>query len=568
MQKRIRGLVTPLGAGALVGATILAAVPASAAPTDTTFMTSCLATPSAVAGPTTESQNATVTVDAPATVNAGEEFDVTITPSTITFPNSASGASVQNVSRIKIDVEMPQNAELVSTTIVPGTSQGLSGVAPNLLRVNESGNVDPNGGILRLSGNNQVIGNGPSSSKSSQGGIVANAGGGSETSFKLPQVTARLKAGPSGAVNLKLRTAGEAGQWANDKNFLTFLPKAVLIITAWAPTQCTPRDSATSPLNNGAGPLSTTQIIAADQQTTTTVVAPGAVKNGDAVTLTANVAPAANGGTVQFTIDGAPAGAPVPVANGSASMTHTFDTDGDHTVTAAFSGTTGFVASTSASKTINVSTDDITTTLAMTGPNTAHVGQDVNLSAQVTPAVAGGTVEFTIGGGDKVTGTVGSDGVAIAPYTFTGTGTHSVVARYSGTDGVAASVAPAFPVSVTNAPPAAVATTTTLAPVGTVAKGQPVTLTANLDPANANGTVQFKIGNTPIGAPVPVVNGVATLPTTFHNGGTYSLTAEFTGSAGFIASASEPQTLTVPGATDPGNPDDGGFGSLGDLFGS
>ncbi|MFF0817712.1 Ig-like domain-containing protein [Rhodococcus sp. NPDC003318] len=183
----------------------------------------------------------------------------------------------------------------------------------------------------------------------------------------------------------------------------------------------------------------------------------------------------------------------------------------------------------------------------MTAPTKAYVGQDVNLYAQVTPAVQGGTVEFTVDGGDKVTGTVGSDGVAVAPYTFTATGTHSVVARYSGTAGVAASVAPAYPVSVTNAPAADVQTTTTLAPVGTVVTGQPVTLTASVVPSNATGTVQFKLGDEPLGAPVPVVNGTATLPTTFAGAGTFNVTAEFVGSAGFIDSASAPQTLTVPG---------------------
>ncbi|MFD4180930.1 Ig-like domain repeat protein, partial [Rhodococcus sp. NPDC058514] len=321
-KKRIRGLVAPIGAGALAGITMLAGVPAAAAPVTTNFKASCLATPSAVAGPQTQTDDAGVTVDAPETVNAGAEFDVTIRPSTISFPNSTSGASVTSVSRIKIDVAMPENVEFLGAEVVPGTSSGLSGVAPNVLRVNEAGNVDANGTVLRLSGNNEVIGNGPNSSKSSVAGIVAAAAGGAETTFQLPTVKARLKAGPSGSVELKLRTAGEAGQWGKDKNFMTFLPRAsaALGIIAWAPTQCTPRDSASAPLNAGAGPLSATQITEADKQTTVTVNGPGAVKNGDEVTLTANVDPAANGGTVQFTIDGSPVGAPVTGSNGASSV--------------------------------------------------------------------------------------------------------------------------------------------------------------------------------------------------------------------------------------------------------
>src|SRR3546814_8033260 len=62
------------------------------------------------------------------------------------------------------------------------------------------------------------------------------------------------------------------------------------------------------------------------------------------------------------------------------------------------------------------------------------------------------------------------------------------------------------------------------------------------------------------------LNGVATVPATFYNSGTYSVTAEFVGGSGYTSSASAPQTLTVPGDTD-GGPG-GGTGSLdlGTLF--
>ncbi|MFC7448337.1 Ig-like domain-containing protein [Rhodococcus daqingensis] len=569
-NKRIRRLATPITAAAAVGITVFGGVPAQAAPVTTNFTASCLATPSAVAGPTTQSQPSSVTIDAPTTVDAGQEYEVTIAPPPITYPNSVSGANVQNVSRIKIDVAVPQNAEFLGADIVPGTSSGLSGVAPNVLRVNENGVVDPNGTVIRLSGNNAVIGNSPTSSKSSEGGIVAPAAGGANTTFQLPKVKARLRAGASGNVDIKLRTGGSAGQWANDANFLTFLPKATaLFVTAWAPTQCTPRDSATAPLNAGAGPLATTGITEADKDTTTTLAGPGTAKNGTPVTLTANVAPAATGGTVQFKDGDAPLGDPIPLAAGNAAITTTFTTDGDHSITAVYSGASGFVGSTSAAKLVKVTTDappDTATTTTVEAPADAKVGQDVNLTARVTPAGTGGTVNFIVDGGAPVTGMVGTDGIAVAPYTFTTTGTHRVVAKFSGAQGFAPSTSLAFPVSVTTPAPADVETTTTLAAPGTVEKNVPVTLRATVDPANAKGKVQFKIGTSLIGGPVDVVDGVATLPTTFHNSGTYNVTAEFTGDAGFTSSASAPQTLTVPGATGPGN--GGGLGSLESLFGS
>ncbi|WP_245814108.1 Ig-like domain-containing protein [Rhodococcus marinonascens] len=575
-QSGMRRLTAPISIGVLVGVTMLSGIPAQAETTTTSFKTTCRVTPSVnVIDPITESQNNAVTVEAPASVNAGEEFEVTLQPSPIGFPGSASIADVENVSRIKIDMYVPENAELLSKEIVPGTSAGLSGTAPNILRINSDGNPDNDGNILRLSGNNRTIGNGPNSSTNSEGGIKVKATGkdvdGNKTSngytyFQLPKVKLRLLAGPSGTVEVKLRARGTAGEWNNNKNFLTFLPKAKAgPITAWAPSRCSPRNKSSSDLNAGAGPLGSVNIIAPDQATWTSLSGPSAALNGAPVTLTANIDPAPGGGTVQFRDGVAAIGDPVDVVGGEASITHAFDLNGDHTVTAEFLGAAGYSASTSEPRTINVSASEADTSIEVSSPVKAHVGEDVNLAAQITPAVQGGTVEFEVDG-QTLTAEVGTDGSAIAPHTFTDTGTHRVVARYSGTDGFAGSVSPAFPVSVTDAPPEDVSTTTALDPVGTVTKGIPVVLTARVDPANAHGRVEFKLGNTSLGT-VDVVNGVATLPIIFHNSGTYSVTAEFEGAAGFVDSAAPPQGLIVPGPVDPVPTDPGGgTGSAG--FGS
>lgn len=58
----------------------------------------------------------------------------------------------------------------------------------------------------------------------------------------------------------------------------------------------------------------------------------------------------------------------------------------------------------------------------------------------------------------------------------------------------------------------------------------PASFTANVTPASAVGTVQFKRGTTNIGSPVAVSGGVATSPPTgLLAAGSYSITAEFTG---------------------------------------
>ncbi|SES37330.1 Ig-like domain-containing protein [Actinokineospora terrae] len=95
-------------------------------------------------------------------------------------------------------------------------------------------------------------------------------------------------------------------------------------------------------------------------------------------------------------------------------------------------------------------------------------------------------------------------------------------------------------------PNAQVATTTALSvsPAAPVASGTNVTLTANVTPATAAGTVQFKDGANNLGSPVTVVNGVATFSTTALAAGTRSLTASFSG-AGFATSTSAAVSYVV-----------------------
>lgn len=574
MSSRLYRFITPVAVGATVvaGAAVLGAGTASADPTTVSFNNACRATPSSslAGGPQDQVEEASVTVDAPATVAPGEEFDVLISPPPISVPNDpGSGASLTSVSRLKIDMEMPQNAQFISGTVVPGTGSGLSGVAPNVLVVDDQGNVNPNGQIIRLSGNNQTIGNGPSSSKSSEGGIKASATGGANTTFQLPQVRARLKAAAPGEIQLKLRTAGAAGNFGNDANFLTFLPRvnAPVVGTVWAPTQCSPRDTPGGPLNQGAGPLTTVEVRRAVVDTTTYLDGPSAVTNGGEFTLNATVVPTPDSGQVQFIRDGADLGAPVDLVDGKASLTETLDVDGDYVYEAKFLGAE-FSNPSSGSKTVTVTSQDIQTTTSVTGPDhDAYRDEPVNLTAKVEPGVSGGTVTFEVDGTVVGTADVMDDGAAVLPHTFATNGTHRVIARYSGAEGISPSVSLQYPVSVTEAPAADVATTITVDPVASTAKGSPVTLTARLGPADARGTVQFKLGDVLLGGPVRVdANGVATLTTFFQSPGEFVVTAEFTADSGFIDSAANPVNVTVTGDPDT-VPNPGGTGSLGGLSG-
>jgi hypothetical protein len=96
---------------------------------------------------------------------------------------------------------------------------------------------------------------------------------------------------------------------------------------------------------------------AAAQATTTTTLATPAnpVATGQMVTYTATVSPAPSGGTVSFADNGLPiAGCgsqPVNTSTGTATCATTPGTTGAHNIVAAYSGTTGYAASTSATVT-------------------------------------------------------------------------------------------------------------------------------------------------------------------------------------------------------------------------
>ncbi|RZL74529.1 MAG: Ig-like domain repeat protein [Rhodococcus sp. (in: high G+C Gram-positive bacteria)] len=90
--------------------------------------------------------------------------------------------------------------------------------------------------------------------------------------------------------------------------------------------------------------------------TSTTVAVQGVTATTCQVTLTATVAPPPMGGTVQFKDGTVAIGAAATVmANGTASLNHTFSTTGAHVITAKFNGAAGFDPSPeSAALTVNV----------------------------------------------------------------------------------------------------------------------------------------------------------------------------------------------------------------------
>ncbi|MGW6378672.1 Ig-like domain-containing protein [Rhodococcus sp. NPDC055112] len=359
--------------GVVAGAAAVSAPAATAAPaavtTTSTFQVTCRAVPSAFAGATSDGKPATVTVSAPPTVAPGETFDVEIDPGIVQIPNSVSGANVQKISRAKIDLAVPANAEFVAAAVAdPGNLT--AGAPASVIRVDESGNPSASGPILRLSGGNVSIGNGPSASTNSHAGMAINAQSGANTDIAFPKVRITLKAGASGTIEPKVRTAGAAGTFGTPESFLTFLPQVSHWIggTIWAPTYCSPRDGESTALNAGAGALATIAIgdtgpvdPGPGTEVSAAIEGPTTATTGDKLSYAVRVSPETTNGTVQFKADGKAVGDPRPVVRGLARLDLTFNTAGSKSITAVFTGTDGKQHTTAAH------------TLTVTGGNTGPV---------------------------------------------------------------------------------------------------------------------------------------------------------------------------------------------------
>ncbi|MBO8149561.1 Ig-like domain repeat protein [Rhodococcus erythropolis] len=541
---------------ALVGGVLVAGGVASAAPTSSPaventigFKLGCDGYEHPGLGSISDEFHSTgVTISAPEKVAAGSTFTYRVQPGAMTVPTSGhAGRSAIRWTRMKYDFDIPAGVSLVDAQVVAGTSSNLSGAAPSVIRINDGGSPDAAGTHLRISGNNQTAdsngggGNGPSTSKNDDGGIGAEAG----KTFRLPAIDVTVIAGGAGStVQPKLRvTDGNSGSFDSPKNAFTFLQreKDVFTVAYWERYNCSPHDSRSAGLNAGGQALATVNVVS--QVATTTAVTSGASATiGQSTDLIAQVSPVPTGGTVQFKDGGTDIGAPVAVVNGVATLPHTFTAAGDHSITAVYDGVLEFLTSTSPARTVSVAAADVQTTTALTVPSSAVEQTSVALTANISPATDGGTVQFKDGGTDIGGPIAVTAGAATLDHTFTTTGSHSITAVYSGTAGFGGSTAQAQTIEISSS---ALSTTTTLQVPAAAITGSAVDLTATVAPNNAVGTVQFKSNGTAIGSPVTVSGGTATLSHSFDAAGAQSITADFTAGAGFVSSSASAQTVTV-----------------------
>jgi len=180
-----------------------------------------------------------------------------------------------------------------------------------------------------------------------------------------------------------------------------------------------------------------------------------------------------------------------------------------------------------------------TTAITSSSQNPSTYGTAVTFTATVTTTGATPTGKVTFKSGTKSLGT-GTLSNGTATYTTTPTqlavGTDSITASYAGDSTHAASTSPVYSqvvnkaassVSLSSSPnPSAVNQSVTFTATVTAAAGLPV----------PTGKVQFKRGNTILGT-VALSNGVATLNYTFTRTGSYTINANYQGSANYLTSS-------------------------------
>jgi hypothetical protein len=260
---------------------------------------------------------------------------------------------------------------------------------------------------------------------------------------------------------------------------------------------------------------------------------------GDSLTFTANVAPNSATGSVVF-FDGSVAiSGEVPLSGGAASFSAALLSLGTHSITAQYGGDATFNGATSAalSQTVNnPKVNSVTSLVLSAGTNPSVFGNSLTFTANVTPTSATGTVIF-FDGPTAISGNLPlTSGAAILSIPALGGGTHSITALYSGNANVNPSTSAPWIQNVTKANTALILTLAEEA--DSLKAGMPGTFQAAITPANANGSVVFFDGTTPISGGIPLNGGTATFITKTLAIGTHMISARYGGDGNFNASTS------------------------------
>ncbi len=218
--------------------------------------------------------------------------------------------------------------------------------------------------------------------------------------------------------------------------------------------------------------------------------------------------------------------------------THTYAASGTYNVEVRIADSSGnFALATSIATVKAISTTSLSSSL-----NPSNFGQSVTFTATVTSAAGtpSGTVQFKDNGTNLGPPISLSGGVATFTTSTLTAGTHTITADYAGTSSFESSSGTLTAGQVVKG----ITATSVSSSVNPSSSGQTVTFTATVTSGTGTptGTVQFKDNGTNLGAPATLSGGVASFATSMLTSGTHTITAEYGGSAAFVASSG-----TLPG---------------------
>jgi uncharacterized protein YjdB len=270
---------------------------------------------------------------------------------------------------------------------------------------------------------------------------------------------------------------------------------------------------------NTSSATSSAQSVTITQSTSALTLAASAnsLQLGQSLTLTASLSPTSATGSITFK-DGATVLGTGPLANGTASLSTSALTIGAHSITAIYAGDTNTNSATSSAQSVTITQSTSALTLAASA-SSLQLGQSITLTASLTPSTATGSIIFKDGTTILGTGTLANGTASLTTSALT-IGAHNITAIYAGDTNTSSATSSAQSVTITQSTSAL----TLAASASSLQLGQSVTLTANITPSTATGSITFQDGTTVFGTGT-LANGTASLTTsalsTPYNPSTY-----------------------------------------------
>jgi hypothetical protein len=359
----------------------------------------------------------------------------------------------------------------------------------------------------------------------------------------------------SGAAGRTVTFSLSGGKSATAKTNAAGVATASLPVTGMA------RSATITASYAGSGSLasasdSTTFTVGADFTSATITASDSTPTVGDPVTFTATVLSDIGSGPtgpVQFYVDGATFGDPVPLSGGKATSAPISTLSvGDHTAKAVYLGSTTYAASTSDPVSVHVHKPYPSTTTTLTAdPVRSVYGQPVDLTATVTSGTGTPTGAVSFTDGDSTLGTADLDnGQASITASHLSVDTHAIVAHYAGDDGHAPSESKPAGVTVGKADTTSALSSSADSPV----TGQQITYSVTVaakapGEGTPTGTAQLTIDGAPSGDPVSVDGGAATFDPVTLTAGTHTIAVNYSGDDHFTGSSGRLSQDVAPAAT-------------------